>query len=389
MPISIKENKMSPLLKYPGGKDKELKYILPNIPEDAENYYEPFVGGGAVFFAVDSGHYFINDKSTELVNLYKMIAEQNGDFLRKINEIDQNWAAMSDIAEHHIKELSGIYKQYKKKKINEKQLSGKIEKFVKVNETEFNGIFGQGFQIFIDNFTQELSKSFQNKMVRMEKLEKEKGELPAEDVISNLEGAFKNAFYMQFRYLYNNIRELDIQPSFATAIYFFIREYCYSSMFRYNRDGKFNVPYGGISYNKKSLAKKIEYFGSDLLVGQLRNTTIVNDDFEAFFKAYPPAKKDFIFLDPPYDTEFSTYAKNEFDQSDQARLADFLIKGCKARFMLVIKNTDYILSLYPEGQAAANGGKLCVNKFDKRYFVSFQDRNDKEAEHLMITNYPL
>ena len=38
---------------------------------------------------------------------------------------------------------------------------------------------------------------------------------------------------------------------------------------------------------------------------------------------------DFVFLDPPYDSEFSTYAKNEFDRGDQARLADYLIKECK------------------------------------------------------------
>ena len=43
--ISPKAQKLSPLLKYPGGKDKELIHILPNIPTRAQNYYEPFVGG--------------------------------------------------------------------------------------------------------------------------------------------------------------------------------------------------------------------------------------------------------------------------------------------------------------------------------------------------------
>jgi DNA adenine methylase len=47
-----------------------------------------------------------------------------------------------------------------------------------------------------------------------------------------------------------------------------------------------------------------------------------------------------VFLDPPYDSEFSTYAKNEFDKDDQARLAEYLIKECKANFMIVIKNTN-------------------------------------------------
>ena len=213
--------------------------------------------------------------------------------------------------------------------------------------------------------------------------------MPPEDVVRNLEGAFKNAFYMHFRYLYNHIRELEIETPFATAIYFFVRQFCYASMFRYNRQGKFNVPYGGISYNRKSILKKINYFTDEQLIRQLHHTVIENMDFEQFFKKHEPTAEDFVFLDPPYDTEFSTYAKNEFGQDEQKRLADYLIGQCRANFMLIIKNTEFIRSLYPVGMATANERQLYVSKFDKKYFVSFQDRNDKEAEHLMITNYPL
>lgn len=40
MTIIPKKNKLSPLLKYPGGKEKELSYILPNLPINAKNYYK-------------------------------------------------------------------------------------------------------------------------------------------------------------------------------------------------------------------------------------------------------------------------------------------------------------------------------------------------------------
>ena len=192
---------------------------------------------------------------------------------------------------------------------------------------------------------------------------------------------------MHFRHLYNNIEEFEISIPFATAIYFFIREFCYASMFRYNRQGKFNVPYGGISYNKKSIIKKTQYFVNEELVKQLKNTTIDNMDFEEFLKLYQPEKNDFIFLDPPYDTEFSTYAQNEFGKDDQIRLANYLINQCKASFMLIIKNTDFIRELYPAKQKTANDKSLYVGKFDKKYVVSIQDRNDKDVEHLIITNY--
>ena len=138
---------------------------------------------------------------------------------------------------------------------------------------------------------------------------------------------------------------------------------------------------------KNELRKKIDYYQNEDVVKHLADTTIGNMDFYDFMNKYTPKKNDFVFLDPPYDSEFSTYAKNEFSKDDQTRLADYLIKECKANFMIVIKNTEYISSLYREGTKTANGKQLYVSCFDKRYFVSFQDRNEKNAQHLLITNY--
>ncbi len=387
--MNAKKVKLSPILKYPGGKEKELKYILPNLPENCKNYYEPFVGGGAVYLSLDSEAYFINDKSTELIHLYKMISEQNREFLEKLNAIDENWRVLEQVVRNHTEELVGIYYEYKNGKRNRTQLDDSISEFLLHNTEQFNGLLHTSFNIAIENFVMEMNKSLKNKIDRMKKLEEKKGDMPPEDVVRNLEGAFKNAFYMHFRYLYNHIRELEIETPFATAIYFFVRQFCYASMFRYNRQGKFNVPYGGISYNRKSILKKINYFTDEQLIRQLHHTVIENMDFEQFFKKHEPTAEDFVFLDPPYDTEFSTYAKNEFGKDEQKRLADYLIGQCRANFMLIIKNTEFIRSLYPVGMATANERQLYVSKFDKKYFVSFQDRNDKEAEHLMITNYPL
>jgi DNA adenine methylase len=151
-------------------------------------------------------------------------------------------------------------------------------------------------------------------------------------------------------------------------------------MFRYNSSGDFNVPYGGIAYNRKNFLKKVDYLRTKELKSLLDQTTIENLDFEDFFKLHTGTKNDFIFLDPPYDTEFSTYAKNEFTKTDQIRLADYLIKKCKAKWMMIIKNTDFIYSLYD------NKG-LNIKSFDKTYLVSFMNRNDKNVEHLLITNY--
>lgn len=389
MSIKKRDVKLSPILKYPGGKEKELKHILPNLPDNCKRYFEPFVGGGSVYFSLDTEEYYINDKSTELINLYNMIKAQNKEFLEKLNAIEQNWTIMGQVIQNHTDELVKIYLNYKNNLITESQLEDVISEFVFKNADEFNGLLSRSFNIAIGNFVIELNKSFKNKIVRMKKLEAEKGNMQFGDIVLNLECAFKNAFYMHFRYLYNHIEELEIDIPFATAIYFFVREFCYSSMFRYNKQGMFNVPYGGISYNKKSILKKVQYFENEQLEGQLKRTVIENMDFEDFFKLHTPKVSDFVFLDPPYDTEFSTYAKNEFGKNDQIRLANFLINQCRAYFMLIIKNTDFIRELYPVNQKTANGKQLYVGKFDKKYVVSFQDRNDKDAEHLLITNYQI
>jgi DNA adenine methylase len=140
------------------------------------------------------------------------------------------------------------------------------------------------------------------------------------------------------------------------------------------------VPYGGITYNRKNLARKIALLRSPDLHLHLSTTIIENLDFEEFLSKHPPRSGDFLFLDPPYDSDFSTYMRNEFGQRDQERLADYLLKRCPARFLLVIKDTPFIQALY-----ARQG--LQIRSFAKKYMVSFQDRNRREAEHLLITNY--
>ena len=55
--------RLQPIVKWAGGKEKELKYILPNIPS-FDRYIEPFVGGGSVFMAMKAKEYFINDFTT-------------------------------------------------------------------------------------------------------------------------------------------------------------------------------------------------------------------------------------------------------------------------------------------------------------------------------------
>lgn len=376
-----KQRKLEPLVKWAGGKEQELKYIIPNLPDYFENYYEPFVGGGSVYTAIQSKEYFINDKSHELIDLYKIIiSEKREMFFKAIDEIIHNWEVLGSISIKNQSFFIEIYKDFASDIISLEVLSNKVYEFILKNSKEFNGLFSSYFNFNIENFLKEIKKNLVRKTSRMKILEKEKGKLPDKDILDNIETALKSAFYMHFRHIYNFHKKYELDKAFYTAIFLFIRNYAYSGMFRYNSKGEFNVPYGGIGYNNKNFRKKIEYLKSGPLQELLSKTNIVNADFQDFFNLYKPTEKDFIFLDPPYDTEFSTYAKNDFVKTDQQRLSHYLINNCNAKWMMIIKNTDFILDLYTHP-------KIKISTFDKKYLVSFMNRNDKNVEHLLITNY--
>lgn len=373
-------NRLSPILKWAGGKEKELKYILPLMPQNINRYFEPFVGGGAVYLSVKAKEYYINDKSNELIDLYISIQKKEKEFFYYLNEINHNWKLISKIVENNREMFIEIYKLFRNNQINLDEVENKISSFILKHSHLFNGMFDCLFNKDTKHFFNEINKSLIAKIKRMKKIESEKGIMPNEDILDNIESALKSAFYTHFRYLYNNIKKYNINKNFATAIFFFIRNYAYSGMFRYNSKGEFNVPYGGIDYNKKNLDKKIEYFQNPLLINKLQQTIIENLDFEIFLKKYNLTKNDFIFLDPPYDTEFSTYALNEFSREDQKRLANYLINKCNTKWLMIIKYTDFIYELY-------NKKNISITSFDKKYLVSFKNRNNKKAIHLIIKNY--
>lgn len=375
----VKASRLPSLLKWAGGKEQELKYIRPLIPR-FHNYYEPFVGGGAVFFSITSENKFINDKSSELINFYTMVAESNQDFLNALNVLLDSWQCISKLVDDHSVDLINIYKTYSNDTCSLNDMKNNIFDCIHHHIGNLEKVLSTFLVNDAENYIRETQRNLLNKTKRMKELENKKGKLIEQDILANIESALKSAFYMHLRHLNNKLEEYNISPSLAAAIFFFVRENAYASMFRYNSQGEFNVPYGGISYNRKDLARKIAYMQSPKLLRHLHNTVIKNMDFEDFLHMYPPQEDDFIFLDPPYDSEFSTYAQNEFGGKDQERLANYLTNECKAKFMLVIKNTNTIFNLY-------NKKNLNIRTFSKKYLVSFQDRNNRDAEHLLITNF--
>ncbi len=372
-------DKLEPILKWPGGKESELKYILPSLPKTFENYYEPFVGGGSVYKSIKAKHYLVNDKSHELISFYRMISEQNIDFFNSIKLFSSTWIAISDFSFKNDKFLINLYKRYKNGDKSQEDVKRAAKDFVDYNREILSNFFSlPGIKNPYD--IEQLKKVLSNKVFRIKLIEDKNDELPEIDILQNLETAFKAAYYNYIRELYNQADALKLTLPLRIAFFYFLRNFAYSGMFRYSSKGNFNVPYGGIGYNRNNLSKKINYFLSDKIQQHIARTTFECLDFQNFFEKHTPTDNDFIFLDPPYDSEFSTYANNAFGIEDQKRLAYFLINKCAAKWMMIINNTDFIYSLY-------NVEKLSIQPFDKNYLVSFMNRNDKKTEHLLIKNY--
>ncbi|WP_273730003.1 DNA adenine methylase [Leuconostoc mesenteroides] len=350
---------LKPLFKYPGGKASEYKYIAPIIPKHA-TYIEPFLGGGAIFWKSQSAKYVINDFSPEVTAIYKYTQEQNNNFLNTFYEISYMWESKVKYQKIVEQQLVNSFKNENHKYILKDVLSDEFD-----NSSFFNKYHTE-FQLF-------LSDSFAKKLLSLKKIAQNQ---TVENFDQNALGIIGNALYLLIRSIYNCVSFSDDEIT-KTVTFFFLREFAYSSMFRYNKSGNFNVPFGGNSYAKKSLLTRYEQITDSNVVAKLKETIILTGDFS---KALYDDDDTFIFLDPPYDSDFSTYNQHSFDSLEQIRLRDCLLKLKKSKWMLVIKKTDFIEDLY-------NHQGWFISSFEKQYSVNFKNRNSQSAQHLIITNY--
>jgi len=162
--------------------------------------------------------------------------------------------------------------------------------------------------------------------------------------------------------------DLDIAKRF-----YYQRKTCFRGMLRYNKHGKFNIPFGKyktINYND---LKNPDY------TSLLSRTEILNDSFEEIFAKYNN-EENFMFLDPPYDSEFTDYGYCQFGKEHQKILADNF-KQTKIKCLMVIGKTEFIEELYKD---------YIVDEYEKKYkFKIYQGRVGDEinTKHLVIKNY--
>jgi DNA adenine methylase len=99
----------------------------------------------------------------------------------------------------------------------------------------------------------------------------------------------------------------------AAALFYYLNRTGYNGLCRFNNSGGFNVPFG--------LYKTVSYDRNlDAYAQVLRNYEFLAGDFEDIVLD----RSDFVYADPPYDVEFTSYSAGGFSYSDQERLAQWL-----------------------------------------------------------------
>lgn len=117
-----------PFIKWVGGKRLLIDRITENMPSSFENYFEPFVGGGALFFALSDKikHATISDSNTELMVAYTVIKKHPKELI--------------DILKYHRANHSEKYYY----SVRDKILDDPIElaaRFIYLNKTCYNGLY--------------------------------------------------------------------------------------------------------------------------------------------------------------------------------------------------------------------------------------------------------
>ena len=270
-PISVSAK---PILKWAGGKTQMLSELLPKVPASYGKYIEPFLGGGAMFFALQPENAIIADSNPELINMYRQVAEH------------------------------------------------------------------------IDEVIEYLSK-------------------------------YRNTSEMFYA-----VRALDwtrLPKPEAAARTIYLNRTCFNGLFRVNKRGQFNVPFG-----KYASPKICDIEGLYAASAALKKADIICGDYLSVLERYAQPN-DFIFLDPPYlpiseYADFKRYTKEQFYEEDHVELAKAIMRLHELGCHVILTNSNH--PLVHELYAAFN-----IEVIQTKRYISCSG-NNRKGEDVIVTVPP-
>lgn len=155
----------------------------------------------------------------------------------------------------------------------------------------------------------------------------------------------KKEFFLQMRDRFNTKNLSDIEN---TTLFFFLNRTCFNGLYRVNKSGLFNVPFG--RYQRPTICDPVTIYADSEL---LQKVEIMTGDFEETFTKV--SEKTFFYFDPPYrplsDTSsFNDYSKEAFNDKAQIRLKEYCDKLNEHNIPFMLSNSD------------------CIEKDGKRFF---------------------
>lgn len=128
--IKNKEFVARPFIKWAGGKRQLINELIKAMPVDYNRYYEPFIGGGALFFAIRPDNAFISDINPELINVYNLIKNDVDSLIKDLRKYENT--------EEHFYDIRNLDRKPSYKKLSKIK---KASRFIYLNKTCYNGLY--------------------------------------------------------------------------------------------------------------------------------------------------------------------------------------------------------------------------------------------------------
>ena len=225
---------MKTLIKRPGGKTREfsnIKTIFLNMNATLNHFLE------VVQFTLKllPPKSIVNDISEDLIDFYRCIVEKTRreSFNNILYSYVDLWERIGCSFETTQAFFLDCFELYSKKNELEKSLIDKIDIGIEEFHKEFFLGFSENVIIDKNNLIRNIQQNIISKIQRMHKIATLNGGISQEDIRSNLETAIRSGFYMHFRDLLNDKEKYKLSKEKYISNYYFIREFCYGSMFRY------------------------------------------------------------------------------------------------------------------------------------------------------------
>ena len=154
-------------------------------------------------------------------------------------------------------------------------------------------------------------------------------------LVLDIEARYDKDLFYKHRTRFNElISSGKMSDSHAAQLFYFLNRSCFNGLCRFNRRGEFNVPFG--QYKSVNYVTDFSAYRE-----RFRPWIFTSVDLEQL----PLNSTDFIYADPPYDVEFTTYSAGGFTWDDQMRTAEFLAEH-RGPVLLSNQATPRIVCLY-------------------------------------------